>query len=116
MNLDINGTTKNFSSTYELGTIQSHKVTLSVAATVLTATPHFHCPRSVPCAMKPAVISYVMKDGSECPIVFASKTLSASENNYSQIDKEVLSLIFVVTKFGSTITYMYIWPKVYIGN
>ena len=45
-----------------------------------------------------------MKDESEHPIAFAAKTLSASTKNYSQIEEEALSLIFVFTKFH---TYLY---------
>ncbi len=50
------------------------------------------------------VISHVMEDGTERPIAFASRTLLPSERNYSQVEKEALSLIFGVSKFH---TYLY---------
>ena len=46
-----------------------------------------------------AVISHILEDGSERPIAFASRTLSSSENNYSQLHKEDLVITFGVKRF-----------------
>ena len=46
-----------------------------------------------------AVLSHRMEDGSSKPIYYASRTLSAPERGYSQLDKEGLAIIFAVKKF-----------------
>ncbi len=42
-----------------------------------------------------------MPDGSERPIGYASRSLSKSQHNYSQIEKEALALVFGVQRFHS---------------
>lgn len=46
-----------------------------------------------------AVLSQIMEDGSEKPIGFASRTLTAAEKGYSQLDKEGLAIVFAVKRF-----------------
>ena len=46
-----------------------------------------------------AVLAHKLPNGEEKPIAYASRTLSSSEKNYSQIDKESLAIIFAVKHF-----------------
>ncbi|GBL79130.1 Retrovirus-related Pol polyprotein from transposon 17.6 [Araneus ventricosus] len=45
------------------------------------------------------VLAHIYPDGSERPIAFAYKTLSKTEQKYSQIDKEALAIVWAVKKF-----------------
>ena len=57
-----------------------------------------------------AVISHVFSDNFEHPIAFTSRTLTASQQNYSQLEKEAMALIFRVKKFRR---YLY-WRKLHL--
>ena len=50
-----------------------------------------------------------MPAGTEHPVVMASRSLSPSEKNYSQIDREALALTFAVKKF-----HQYVYGKHYV--
>lgn len=49
-----------------------------------------------------AVLLHKLPSDEEKPIAFASRSLSAAECNYSQLDKEALSCIFAVKSFTPT--------------
>lgn len=46
-----------------------------------------------------AVLSHIFDDEEERPIAYASRSLSASEQNYSVIEKEALAIVFGIKKF-----------------
>ena len=70
-----------------------------------TVLAHFYpsCPvgilREVSDAGVKAVIFHRYKDNTERPIANASKTLTATQKRYPQIQKEALSIIFALKKF-----------------
>ena len=53
-----------------------------------------------------AALSHQMKDGTEKTIAFASRSLTKAERNYSQIEREALSIVWCVRKFQ-----MYVYLK-----
>lgn len=60
-------------------------------------------PITVSCDASPygigVVMSIVLDNGDERPCAYASRTLTASEKNYSQIEKEGLAIIYAIAKF-----------------
>ncbi|XP_055918664.1 uncharacterized protein K02A2.6-like [Eupeodes corollae] len=53
-----------------------------------------------------AVLSHVLSNGQERPIAYASRTMSATEQRYPQIDKEALAIVWAVQKF-----FMYLYAR-----
>ena len=45
------------------------------------------------------ILSHVMPDGSERPVMYASRTLQQAERNYSQLEREALGIVFGIKYF-----------------
>ncbi|XP_026532364.1 uncharacterized protein K02A2.6-like, partial [Notechis scutatus] len=60
-------------------------------------------PLTVTCDASPfgvgAILSHVLPNGNEAPIAFFSRTLSKTERNYSQLDKEALAIVAAIKRF-----------------
>ena len=62
---------------------------------------HYNC--CFPLVLSCDTLPY--RDNLEKPIAFASRSLAAAENNYSQLDKETLAVLFGVKKSVCTQIY-----------
>lgn len=73
-------------------------------------------PVTVACDASPTGIAGVLShivNGTEKSVIFASRSLSATEQNYSQLDREALAIIFSIQKFYR---YLYGRPFTLISN
>ncbi|XP_055916502.1 uncharacterized protein K02A2.6-like [Eupeodes corollae] len=64
------------------------------------------------CDASPVGIAAVLSqidEGVERPIAFISRSLTLSEQNYSQLDREALAIVFAIDKF-----YMYLYGREFI--
>ena len=55
-----------------------------------------------------ACLVHVMPDKSERPVAYASRTLTAPEKNYAQIEREALAIIFGVRRF-----HQYLYGRIF---
>ncbi|KMQ91016.1 hypothetical protein RF55_9167 [Lasius niger] len=65
-------------------------------------------PVTIACDASPTGVAGVLShivDGIEKPVAFVSRSLSAAERNYSQLDREAVPIIFSIQKFYSSFNY-----------
>lgn len=56
-----------------------------------------------PCGVG-CVLSHILPDGKERPIAYASQILTVAEQNYGQVEREGLAIVFGLCKFNQ---YLY---------
>ena len=59
------------------------------------------------------VLAHVLPTGEEEPMAYISRTLSKAEQNYAQVEKEALAIVYGINNFHQ---YVHIFKKVYLGD
>ncbi|XP_029140205.1 uncharacterized protein K02A2.6-like, partial [Protobothrops mucrosquamatus] len=82
-----------------------HPSDAKLKATSNAVLAHFNeqLPVCLACDASPygvgAVLNHLTADGTQVPVAYYSRTLSAAERNYAQIDREALALVAGIKKF-----------------
>ena len=58
-----------------------------------------------------ALLAHRMDDGKVRPVAFVSRSLAPAEKNYSQLDREGLSVIFGVKKFRQSMAEISLYAR-----
>ena len=96
---------------------KEHQLLLAQLKRMLTETPvlrYFDCtkPVTIQCdASEKGLGAVLLQEGQ--PVAFSSRSLTATEQRYAQIEKEMLAIVHACTKFYQ---YVYGLPAVYVES
>ena len=63
-----------------------------------------------------AVIAYILPDGSERPVAFASHILTSSEKNYAEVEKEALWRVSVKARIQYRNNTLIVWQQLDLSS